>query len=91
MFQSDLNKLINHEVKASQTKLYSYRFCCATISEFRYYKTKEQFLTHQKPTRIILFNKIKEVDTLNLNNTSTKNVSRHHLYIILHDSINSTY
>jgi hypothetical protein len=55
LFQSDLKKLINNEITAHSSQLYSNRFCMITKNEFKYYKSKEQFLTMQKPLFVAPF------------------------------------
>jgi hypothetical protein len=56
--------MINNEIKAHSTQMFSSRFCLITKTEFRYYKSKEQFLTLQKPLCIIPYFQINEINLL---------------------------
>lgn len=64
LFQSELKKLINNEITTHSSQLYSTRFCVVTKLEFRYYKSKEQFLTLQKPLFAIPFFQIAEANLI---------------------------
>ncbi len=54
--------MINTEITVYSTKIFNPRFCLITKSEFRYYKSKEQFLTLQKPLCIVPFFRITNVE-----------------------------
>ena len=53
LFHGELQKLINYEINAHKPQMYSTRFCLLFEDEFRYYKSKEQFLTKQKPLCVV--------------------------------------
>lgn len=61
MFQSELKKIISNENKHHNAHAYSPKFCIITITEFRIYKSRENFLTLQKPNSIIPLHLIIEV------------------------------
>ena len=69
IFHSELNKLINYEINA-HTKMYSSRFCLLTTNDFRYYKSKAQFLRNLNPICIISIKHILRVNFAKINRTS---------------------
>lgn len=69
LFQSSLKKVIN---KANSSIIYSERFCTITKMEFRCYKSKEQFLTLQKPIQVIPFFEIIDICLVNIKPNSRK-------------------
>jgi hypothetical protein len=75
IFQSELKKLINYSIKVYSTQMYSSRFCVITKNEFRYYKSKEQLLTMQKPLMTIPFFQIKEVDFFHMDSNKKNGAS----------------
>ena len=48
-----MKKLFNSEITAHSSQLYSTRYCVFSKSEFKLYKSKEQFLMMSKPLNII--------------------------------------
>ncbi len=78
---SELQRLINKQITSHSSCLYSTRLCLITKTEFRYYKSKEQYLTMQKPLRVIPFSSISEVNFAK----SSKQNTLDHFYIKLHE------
>ena len=56
--------MICEDANSNLSKSYSTKFCLATKIDFRYYKSKEQFLTLQKPLMIIPFSLIVEANLI---------------------------
>jgi len=77
--------MINNEVTAHSTKLFSSRFCLITNSEFRYYKSKEQFLRLQKPLFVVPFFRFTEAKLIKSKPFVKKNDL---LFLRISDSIN---
>ena len=71
IFHSELNKLINYEINA-HTKMYSSRFCIITTNDFKYYKSKTQFLMNLNPLCIISIKHILRVNFAKINRSSKK-------------------
>jgi hypothetical protein len=84
LFHSELKKLINQEIKSYSSQLYSARFCSITKKEFIYYKSKEQFITMQKPLCSIPLSQISKVSLIKYN-PKAKNYD--HFFI----SVNNSY
>lgn len=61
LYHGEMKKMINYEINAHKPKMYSERFCTVFKNEFRYYKSKEQFLTKQKPLCVIPLTQIARI------------------------------
>ena len=72
IFHGELKKLINYEINAHKTQLYSSRFCTMSVNAFKYYKSKEQFLTKQKPLCAIPLNQITKINFAKIKKNSKK-------------------
>lgn len=81
LFQGEIRKFMNHQIKTHASQMYTIRFCVVTRTELKYYKSKESFLTMLKPLNIIPLFQIKEVGLV-----PGKTVSKFcHFYIKLHE------
>lgn len=72
IFNGDLKKLINYEISAHKPQLYSTRFCTLTKDAFRYYKSKEQYLTLNKPNCTVPLSQITKISLIKTKKTSKK-------------------
>ena len=61
LYHGEMQKMINYEINAHKPKMYSERFCALFKKEFRYYKSKEQFLTKQRPLCVVPLSQIARV------------------------------
>lgn len=77
LFYSELLKFQCHEVKTHFAQQYSSRFCVLSKTEFRYYKSKEQFITLQRPLYVTMLRNVSQVDLIKLNGPNC----RKHFYI----------
>ena len=62
LLNSSLNKMINYEINAHSTTMYSDRFCVLYPKMFKYYRSKESFLKNLSPLYIIPINQISAVN-----------------------------
>ena len=62
LLNSSLNKMINYEINAHSTTMYSERFCVLYPKMFKYYRSKESFLKNLSPLYIIPINQISAVN-----------------------------
>ena len=69
IYHGELNKLINYEINP-HSKMYSNRFCLLTSNNFKYYKSKAQFLRNLNPLCIIPFKNILRVNFGKIKKTS---------------------
>ena len=72
LFHGELQKLINYEINAHKPQMYSTRFCLLFEDEFRYYKSKEQFLTKQKPLCVVPLCQITKIYFAKKNKSNNK-------------------
>ena len=72
IYHGELKKLVNFEINAHKTQLYSSRFCTLNCDTFKYYKSKEQFLRNQRPLCSIPLNQITKINFAKLKKTSKK-------------------
>lgn len=61
LYHGEMKKMINYEINAHKPKMYSERFCTLFKKEFRYYKSKEQFLTKQRPLCVVPLSQIARI------------------------------
>ena len=71
IFHGELNKLINYELSV-HNQMYSMRFCILTIRDFKYYKSKAQFLRNLKPLCVVPIENILRVNLAKINKKSNK-------------------
>ena len=72
LLYSDLLKLIhNDNLSKPNNRKYTSRFCAVTKTEFKYYQTKENFITLQKAVNEIEFTAMKKVSLITFENDST--------------------
>jgi len=62
ILNSNLNKMINYEINAHSTTMYSSRFCVLYPKMFKYYKSKESFLKNLSPICVIPINQISHIN-----------------------------
>ena len=62
LLNSNLNKMINYEINAHNTTMYSSRFCVLYPKMFKYYKSKERFLKNLSAMCVIPINQISAVN-----------------------------
>lgn len=72
IYHGELKKLVNFEINAHKTQLYSSRFCTLSCETFNYYKSREQFLRNQKPLCSIPLNQITKINFAKLKKISKK-------------------
>ena len=69
LLYSDLLKLIhNDNLSKPNNRKYTSRFCAVTKTEFKYYQTKENFITLQKAVNEIEFTAMKKVSLITFEN-----------------------
>lgn len=86
LFQSNVKRLLNQKIKNHISQSFCDRFCIASKSMVRLYKTKEQFLTNSKPTNVFAMTGIKSIKRFFLKG----NKSLHFFVIELSDINNKT-
>jgi hypothetical protein len=62
LLNSILKKMINYEINAHNTTMYSDRFCVLYPKMFKYYKSREQFLKNLSPICVLPINQISAVN-----------------------------
>lgn len=73
-----LKKMINYEINAHNTTMYSERFCILYPKIFKYYKSKEQFLRNLKPLCVLPIN---EISAVNIAKPKKSKIKLYHLII----------
>ena len=73
-----LKKMINYEINAHNTTMYSERFCILYSKIFKYYKSKEQFLRNLKPLCVLPIN---EISAVNIAKPKKSKIKIYHLII----------
>lgn len=72
IFNGELRKLINYEVKSHKPQMYSSRFCTLSKTTFSYYKSMETYLTMNKPLCQVPLNQITKVFFIKTKQSSKK-------------------
>ena len=72
VFHGEIKKLVNYEINAHKTQMYSSRFCVLTPKLFRYYKSKEQFLKNLRPSCTIPLLHITRINFAKVKKTAKK-------------------
>ena len=62
LLNGNLKKMINYEINAHKTTMYSERFCILYPKMLKYYKSKVQFLKNLKPLCVLPVNQISAVN-----------------------------
>ena len=78
LLNSNLKKMINYEINAHKTTMYSDRFCVLYPKMLKYYKSKEQFLKNLSPICVLPINQISNVNIAKSKKSKNKN---YHLII----------
>ena len=73
-----LKKLVNYEINAHNTTMYSERFCVLYPQYLKYYKSKEQFLRNLKPGCVL---PIAQISAVNIAKPKKSNKKLYHLII----------
>ena len=72
VFHGEIKKLVNYEINAHKTQMYSSRFCVLTPKLFRYFKSKEQFLKNLRPSCTIPLLHITRINFAKVKKTAKK-------------------
>ena len=78
LLSSILDKMINYEISAHSTTLYSDRFCVLYPKTFKYYKSKERFLKNLSPMCVL---PIEQISAVNLAKPKKGKKQIYHLII----------
>ena len=62
LLNASLKKMVNYEINAHKTVIYSERFCVLYPQMFKYYKSKEQFLKNLSPICSLPIDQISEIN-----------------------------
>ena len=72
LLNGNLKKMINYEINAHKTTMYSERFCILYPKMLKYYKSKAQFLKNLKPLCVLPINQISAVNIAKPKNNKNK-------------------
>lgn len=72
IFNGELRKLINYEVKSHKPQMYSSRFCTLSKTVFSYYKSTETYLTMNKPLCQVPLNQMTKLLFIKIKQSSKK-------------------
>ena len=72
LLNSNLKKMINYEINAHKTTMYSERFCVLYPKMLKYYKSKEQFLKNLSPLCVLPINQISNINIAKPINSKNK-------------------
>ena len=78
LLNDNLKKMINYEINAHKTTMYSERFCILYPKILKYYKSKVQFLKNLQPACVLPINQISAV---NIAKPKKSNKKLYHLII----------
>lgn len=78
LLNASLKKMVNYEIKAHKTVLYSERFCVLYPKIFKYYKSKEQFLKNLSPICVL---PIDQISAINIAKPKKNKNKKYHLII----------